>query len=137
MSINNIDAAMKTDIAHSGGDLLTTPSGDLGTVEGLANFKLALFHRLVTVPGSLVHRPTYGVGIGNFQNAPASFAMQQKIAGLIEEQFSQDPRVEKVTSVAIVSNDSTPQIMVVKVSVIPVGYTEQQMLFTPFNEANT
>lgn len=134
--MSNLTDALKTDIAHVG-DLVGTSSGDLGTVSGLANFKRALFHRLVTVPGTLLHKPTYGVGIGNYQNAPNSFTQQQKLANLIKEQFEQDPRTLKVNSVSISSADATPQKMVIVVSVIPIGYTEQEMRFTPFQEANT
>lgn len=133
----NITDALKTDIAHSGGDYIKTPGGDLGTVSGLANYKLALFHRLMTVPGSLVHRPTYGVGATMYQNAPSSFAIQQKFAGVIEEQFAQDPRTEKVLAVSITSDDENPQLTLVKVSVKPIGYSEQQMIFTPFSGGNS
>lgn len=132
----SITDALKTDIAHIG-DFVPTSSGDLDILSGLANLRRALFHRLITVPGSLVHRPTYGVGVGLYQNAPNTFAMQQKLATLIREQFLQDPRVQDVTSVAITSKDNTPQTVVITVFVKVVGYNEQEMRFTPFNEANT
>lgn len=126
-----ITEALKTDIAHIG-DLKRTAGGDLQTISGLANLKGRLFHRLITVPGTLVHRPLYGVGIGRFQNAPISFAVQQQIANLIVEQFGEDPGVQSVSSVKITSEDNMPQRMKVAVFVVPVGYTETQMLFTPF-----
>lgn len=129
-SLSIVDA-MGTDIAHVG-DFIPTAGGDLQTVSGLANLVRALFHRLVTVPGSLVHRPTYGVGIGLYQNGINSFAIQQKIADVIREQFIQDPRVQSVNSVAIVNNDTDPNQTIIRVFVVPVGYTEKQMDFTPF-----
>lgn len=130
----DINTALKNDIAHVG-DLIKTAGGDLGQIEGLPNLKNALFHRLMTVPGTLVHRPTYGVGMPLYQNAPNSLTLQQEVAALIQEQFIQDPRVQAVSSVSITSEDGTPQLMKLSVSVIVVGYTDaQQMTFTPFAE---
>lgn len=126
----NITDSLKTDLSFS-----VTSGGDVGTISGLANLKRALMHRLLTVPGTLVHRPSYGVGIGQYQNAPSSFSIQQKLAHLIQEQFQQDPRVKEISSVGVSSQDGTPQQTVIKVFITPVGYTEQEMKFTPFSEA--
>jgi phage baseplate assembly protein W len=127
----NITEAFKIDLAHKG-DFAATPGGDLYTISGLDNLKAALFHRLMTVPGTLVHRPLYGVGAPMFQNSLSSFTKQQELASIIHDQFKQDPRVEDVTSVSVSSNDSSPQQTVIKVFVKPVGYSEQEMKFTPF-----
>lgn len=131
----SVNDALKTDISLMG-DMRNTAGGDLQTVSGLANYKQALFHRLVTVPGSLAHRPTYGVGVGLFQNGISSFAKQQKLATRIIDQFKQDPRTASITSVSIEANDDQPDLTVIKVLVIPVGFTETQMTFTPFTPGN-
>lgn len=111
----------------------STAGGDLMSVSGLANYFQALFHRLVTIPGSLAHRPTYGVGVGQYQNGLSSFSKQQKLATIIVDQFKQDPRTGSINSVAIVANDTNPEMTKIKVSVVPVGYTEQQLTFSPFD----
>lgn len=129
----NITQAFFTDIAHVG-DLVRTPSGDIATISGLANYKNALWHRLLTVPGTLIHRPTYGVGIMQYQNAPSSYSVQRKLALLIEEQILLDPRTEAVSSINISSDDGTPEQTVIKIFVKPVGYSEQEMTYTPFSE---
>jgi hypothetical protein len=123
--------ALKTDIFLSG-DMGKSAAGDLATTTGLANFKQAMIHRIVTVPGTLVHKPTYGVGIGLYQNGLSSFSKQQKLATNIIDQLKQDPRVASITSVAIDVNDDNPDLTVVKLLIVPVGYTEQQIVFTPF-----
>jgi phage baseplate assembly protein W len=128
----NITEAFKTDIAHVG-DLVRSASGGIGTISGLTNLKAALWHRLLTVPGTLVHRPTYGVGIMTYQNAPTSYSVQRKLASIIQEQFSNDERVEEVSSVRIVSDDSTPEQTVLSIFIKPVGYSEIEMTFSPFN----
>lgn len=127
----NITDALLTDISLFG-DMAVASNGDLQTVSGLANVQQALLHRLMTVPGSLVHKPTYGIGIGRFQNAPTSLQTQQNIAQLIGEQFPLDPRVQSVSAVSISSADGTPELTVISVAITIVGYTEQIMSFTPF-----
>lgn len=128
----NITDALGTDIAHRG-DFLRTSGGDLQTIEGLANLKQALFHRLVTVPGSLAHRPTYGVGLPMYQNGLSSFGIQQKLAARIREQFAEDPRVEEVSSISINSTDADPSLTILAVSVKVIGYSDPvDMKFTPF-----
>lgn len=129
----NITEALKTDIAHLG-DFKRSPSGDLQIISGLDNLKQALFHRLITVPGSLVHKPLYGVGVQRFQNGLSSFGKQQQLAALIQEQFEQDPRVQAVSSVSINTSDDQPELVMIAISVKPVGYTEVTMKFTPFGD---
>ena len=127
----NITDALKTDISLMG-DMQVAADGDLMTVSGLNNLRQAIWHRLITVPGSLVHRPTYGCGILLYQNAPTSFTNQQKIASLINDQLPQDPRIQSVTGVSLTLSDDDPELTILSVSVIPVGYTELTMQFTPF-----
>ena len=69
--------------------------------KGVVNLKQALFNRLITVQGSLVHRPTYGVGVKRWQNDIGSLARQRELANTIKEQFEQDERVEELRSVRI------------------------------------
>ena len=128
----NIEEAMKSDVA-----MFVTSSGDLGRITGLDNLRKALFRRLVTVPGSLVHRPDYGVGIKRYQNAPTTFSMQAKIASEIRAQFEKEPRIQSVTGISIVCADDAPRLEKISVVLTPVGYTEQVMTFTPFGDANT
>ena len=127
----NINDALGTDIAQNG-DLIPTPGGDLSTISGLDGLRLALFHCLMTVPGTLVHQPTYGVGIPTYQNGLTSFATQQRLAAVIQEQFAQDPRVSSVSSVSV-SLDASPQLTKIQVFITPNGYDEITMLFTPFS----
>lgn len=129
--MSDITEALKTDLAHIG-DIQRASSGDVGRIAGLNNLKQALFHRLITVPGSLVHRPTYGVGALRWQNAPSVFTLQRKLAALIREQFMQDPRVEDVISTTISIPADNPQMTKIAVSVKPRGYSETTMVFQPF-----
>jgi phage baseplate assembly protein W len=129
----NLDDALLTDIAHKS-DLLLSPSGDLQLISGLENLKNALFHRLMTSPGTLVYRPDYGVGIKDYQNAVSSLAIQQQLATKIQEQFEQDPRVQSVNGVALDYNDLQPEKVTINIKLDAIGYGEQVMQYTPFAE---
>ena len=110
-------------------DFVLTATGDLDVIEGIENVKNALFRRLVTVPGSLVHRPEYGVGITLYQNALNSLDMRRKMALAIREQFSKDPRVESVVGVSFDSDDNVIGKVAIKVKVWLIGYGETSMTF--------
>jgi phage baseplate assembly protein W len=128
-----IEEVLKTDLAFTD-DFKVTATGDIDIISGLANIKQALFNRLVTSPGSLIHRPTYGVGIKDYQNSPSSLASQQLLAKKIQEQFLQDERIEAVTGVQIKFNDLTPEKTTILVKVKVKGYDESAFAFIPFGE---
>lgn len=128
-----IEENLKKDIAFKS-DLVLGPTGDLDTIQGLDNLKEALLRRLLTTPGSMIHRPTYGVGIKNYQNGISSLTTQRRLAMAIIEQFREDERVESVTGVSVEYNDNTPDLVQVKVSVKVVGYGETTFGFIPFGD---
>lgn len=128
-----LDEVFKRDIAFKG-DFVLTPTGDIDVISGLENLKQALFHRIITSPGSLVHRPTYGVGIKDYLNGPASLSLQTELARRIQEQLILDPRVEEVLGVGFSFTDSRPDLTRIVVRVKPRGYDELGFTFLPFGE---
>lgn len=129
----NINEVLGKDLAFTT-DLVRSPTGDLDTIEGVANVKQALMHRLMTQPGSLIHRPLYGVGIKDFQGAPSSLAVLRQLAQRIQEQFLEDPRVESVEGVRIKREDDRPELVFVIVRVKIVGYGETEVKSIPLGE---
>jgi hypothetical protein len=130
--MSGADELLLKDIEHLS-DIQIQNNG-FKTIDGIANLKLALLHRLVTKPGSLAHRPDYGVGINDFQNAVNTIDNQRLIATRIVENFKRDPRVESVESVAIIPN-SDPSMVKIHVKVIAVGRQEAiEAKFVPFSE---
>lgn len=121
----------KRDLAFQS-DFVKTATGDLDTQTGVKNYKDALFRRLITTPGSLVHRPDYGVGIKSYRNEISSITTRQKIARIIKQQFENDPRTIEVSSVGIVADDLQPELTKIHVRVQAVGYGELQVEFSPF-----
>jgi phage baseplate assembly protein W len=112
-----------TDLAFDS-DLEVTPTGDLDTISGLANFREAVLRRIFTSPGSVIHRPNYGVGLKSYLNNINSLSRQQALLVALQTQLPLDPRVDSVTSLSVNSDDDTPGQVTIVVSVQPVGYTE-------------
>lgn len=129
----NIEEHLLTDIAHDK-DLKRAADGDLDKISGLANLKSALLRRLVTTPGALAHRPNYGVGIKDFQNAPNSLDNQRSLALRVKEQFEQDFRVKEVTGLRFDTEDDDPSKTVVVVKVKVAGYEEVELGFQNIEE---
>ena len=127
----NITEVMLTDIKHRK-DYVRTSSGDRDFITGLDNYKEALFRRLITEPGSLIHRPTYGVGIKRYLGAVSTISKKQELANIIQEQFLQDPRTDEVLGILIKSEDSRPELTYIIVRVRPAGYDEIAIKFEPF-----
>jgi phage baseplate assembly protein W len=95
-----IDEFYKIDLLHDG-DFVAAPNGDFALAKGIVNLKQALFHRLITVQGTLVHRPLYGVGVKLWQNDIGSIPRQRELATAIKQQFEQDERVDEVVGVKV------------------------------------
>lgn len=127
-----LDEFYLTDLVHDQGTLLESASGDLDTVSGLSNLQQALFHRLITRKGTLIHRPTYGVGIKDYQNALGSIGTYRKLAAEIDEQFRQDFRVQDVRGVKIEQDQNNPGLFKVIVTVQTAGFQELPLTFIPF-----
>lgn len=130
----DVDEFYLEDLVHDQGTLLESASGDLDTVRGLSNLKQALYHRLITRKGTLIHRPDYGVGIKDYQNAVGSLSTHRRLAQAIDEQFRQDFRVLDVTNVAINQDITNPGLFKIVVTVQTAGYAELPLTFVPFGE---
>lgn len=97
----SLEDFLKTDLRYSDGDVVPSTGGDYLTVSLEANVKQAVFNRLITVRGTLAHRPQYGVGLPLFLNQPFSLQTKRELAREIKQNLELDPRIEEVTSVGI------------------------------------
>lgn len=129
--MSRIEESYLVDLEFKEG-LVATPGGDLQTITGVDNLKQALFHRLVTVRGSLAHRPSYGIGVQLWQNSLGSFEKQRQLALEIKKQFLEDPRVVAVNSIQFVPEENGRYIIKYKVEGIGVGSLEASI--APFGD---
>lgn len=128
----DLNETLLTDIAFTD-DFKASPTGDLDVVSGMRNLQGALLRRLLTTPGSLVHRPAYGCGLAEFQNASMTLGTKRQLSLRIANQFPLDPRVDSVESVNIQTNDNEPDTMTITVKCKIVGVGSQEIVFTPFD----
>ena len=126
------EETLLVDILHNTGDFEASATGDLKRVRGQENLKQALNHRLITVKGSLVHRPEYGVGAQNFQGALTTIDKKRELALNIIEQFARDSRVEVVDGVSFQASDDEPDKFLIFVKYSALGYNELVDTFDPF-----
>lgn len=122
-----------TDILHRK-DFVRTTSGDLETVTGRANLKQAIFRRIMTTKGTIVHRPNYGVGLKQYQNELMTLDQQRALSARIDDQLPQDDRVEEVLGVRVENEDETPESLKITVRVKAVGLGEIEVTIRPFGE---
>lgn len=115
-------------------DLGTTATGDYPLISGLDNIRQRILRRLLTVPGSLAHRPDYGAGIPLLQGAPVTIAVQRQMALAIKDNLTDDPAINSVLEVSVKSEDSTPATLTITVKVEVDGYGEVEQAFTGFED---
>lgn len=131
--MSQLDDFLKRDIAFKS-DFIETASGDLDVISGLDNLKEALFRRLITTPGSIIHRPEYGCNLKSYQGSLSNLENQRRLAQTIKEQFESDDRVEQVTGVSFNVDDNKPDMIKVNVKVSVRGYGETGFNFVAFGD---
>lgn len=131
--MTRIDEFYGIDIAFKE-DFLASASGDLQKITGVQNVKDSLVRRTITEPGTLVHRPDYGVGLKKFVNALNSIDNKRELANRIKTQWEQEERVEEVLAVSIQAEDDTPEQIVISVRANLNGFGETEVRVISFQE---
>lgn len=130
----DITEVLKTDIKHKKDFVRKPNTGDLDTISGIENLREAVLRRIKTSPGSIVHRPDYGVGLKNFQNAPLTNGTKVALANLINDQLLQEKRILEVLGVGFEENDSEPEKTKLIVRVLADGFDEPIISEIAFGE---
>ncbi len=130
----NAQETFLTDIKHKKDLEKVEGAGDLMSIVGLDNIKQAIIRRIMTTPGSLAHRPTYGVGMKDFQNAPNSLETQRALAERLVKELPKDPRVAEVISLSVQETPGVSGQVVAIIKVKLIGYDEVVPLEIPFGE---
>lgn len=79
------------------GSIRISSSGDVARLSGRDNLTRAIMRRLVTTPGALVHRPTYGCGVLGYIGLANSPAVRSKLANAIRANLLQERRIKDVS----------------------------------------
>lgn len=114
-------------------DFEQSSSGDLQTIFGEQNVKARLTRRTITQPGTLVHRPGFGVGLKRFLNSLNSLDNQRELANRIKVQWEQDESVDEVIGVKVEKTDDNPERLTISVRANLVGVGETTLRIIPGN----
>lgn len=114
----------KTDLSFG-----VSPTGDLERISGIENVREELLRRLITSPGTLVHRPEYGVGVKDYLNGINRLGNKRQLAIKIQEQFTQDPRVASLLGVQISEDPSNTHMVSIIIRVELIGFGEQSFTY--------
>lgn len=120
------------DLRHNVGDFEDTKTGDISRIDGLENLNQWIYHTLLTVKGTLAHRPDYGVGIKTYQGAIAGLDQQRNLALSISNELEKDGRVTSVDRVQFIVDDNRPDLFKIFVKYSALGYNELSETFDPF-----
>ena len=101
------------------GDFRLSPVGDLGLIDAEANVRQAVYHRIITSPGSVAYRPDYGVGLKDFMGAPNKISIQATLFNRLLDSFREEPRVERLESLSV--DEVNDNYIRVTVKYLPVG----------------
>lgn len=94
------DEGLGVDIFFNG-DYEMSAAGDFAIVTGFAALNQAIYHRLITKPGSFVYRPGYGVGIQRWAKRRNLLSDMHELEQTVEDQLSFDVRISKVEKVFV------------------------------------
>lgn len=130
----DVEEVLLEDTLHKKDLQIRTGTGDIDTIRGLDNVKDAIIRRIMTRPGSLVHRPDYGAGLIDFQGAPLTLATKQEIASRISNNLKRDPRVVSLKGVLFNYEDRSPERVTITIKAEILGYGETVLEFAPFQE---
>lgn len=131
--MSNINNNFKIDLAFDG-DFKSSSSGDLEQISGKDNLKQKIFNKLMTVPGTLLHRPDWGIGITQYQGSVSSIEKQREIALKIKEQLEEEDGILSVKSVSIKNNDPVTGAFEISLKIEAEGVGEIVIEAQPFED---
>ena len=80
-------------------DYQKSSKGDLQTITDILNLREAIYRRVFTTPGEVLHRPKYGIGLKRFLNKPCTETNKQELINLVKLNLPAEKRIETVEQV--------------------------------------
>lgn len=109
-----------TDIAiprDPAGVILPGPTGDLPLVTGVDALRADIERGLLTEPGAMVYRPTFGAGAAGRLGTPNSPTERGRFAASVRRTLLQDPRLKDAT-VTVLALDGASDGVTVRADVL-------------------
>jgi phage baseplate assembly protein W len=117
-----------------GADLTVTEKGDLDTVEDYDDLAQAIIIRLSTDEGELydIGHSDYGSHLYEVVGELNNEATRKRIQSIIRECLFQEPRIQEVVSVNVLTDHKDPQRLDIEITVLPINSETYLNLTYPF-----
>ncbi|MCP3670710.1 MAG: DUF2634 domain-containing protein [Gammaproteobacteria bacterium] len=107
-------------------DYLITNKGDFQLLEGVANLRQAIYHRLITRPGEYKFVPDYGVGIATYVKRKRTNSNLDSMENAIRTNLLRDSRLSAISKIVVEYINGGVKIAI---SIAVAGKT---LLFRPY-----
>lgn len=120
--MSKINDSYLRDVKHNG-DYRVSNSGDLLEIDGPDNVKQRAYHMIITEKGTIVHRPTFGIGIKSYVNKLGNLSTQQDLALKIKSGLETDKDIANVSRVQVQDNGEGKFVLLVTFEILAYGTT--------------
>jgi phage baseplate assembly protein W len=117
-----------------GADLTVTEKGDLDTVEDYDDLAQAIIIRLSTDEGELydIGHADYGSHLYEVVGELNNEVTRKRIQSIIRECLFQEPRIQEVVSVNVLTDHKDPHRLDIEITVLPIDSKTYLSLTYPF-----
>lgn len=130
--MSKIEDHFLTDLKHSK-DFARTRTGDIKTVSGINNLIQWIFNCIITVEGSIIHRPKFGVGAKLYQGSISSLDKQRELALKIRSKLVLSDRIDSVDSIKFNQEDEyRTGTFIINIKVTAKAYGQLDLKLNPF-----
>jgi phage baseplate assembly protein W len=117
----NAPAIWGTDCLLVDGDLVPSATGDISIVNSIEGVKQAIINRLRTEIGDLLYNVNYGVNLDLLIGQKHTPEREQILRLAIIQTLKQEPRIETISQVQVLSDKNRNDILYVSIVVIPTA----------------
>jgi phage baseplate assembly protein W len=117
-----------------GADLTITERGDLDTVENYDDLAQAIIVRLSTDEGELydIGHVDFGSHLYEVVGELNNEATRKRVQSIIRECLFQEPRIQEVVSVNVLTDQKDPHRLDIEITVLPINSKAYLSLTYPF-----
>jgi phage baseplate assembly protein W len=117
-----------------GADLTITERGDLDTVENYDDLAQAIIVRLSTDEGELydIGHVDFGSHLYEVVGELNNEATRKRVQSIIRECLFQEPRIQEVVSVNVLTDQKDPHRLDIEITVLPINSKTYLSLTYPF-----
>ena len=125
---------LKITDSENGADLQISPTGDLSTISAQYNIGQAILSRIRTRKGELreLGHELLGSRLYEFVGEPNNERTREAMKAVLRETLSEEPRIQEITRMEVLPNNSHSDRVDISVSVLPIGEEVPLNVVIPF-----